>query len=33
MERAAKIYEMGLNSNVKDKGEIQDRLRELEKMD
>lgn len=33
MEKAAKIYEMGLNSNVKDKEDLQDRLRELEKKD
>jgi hypothetical protein len=30
-ERAVKIYRMGLDSDVKDKGDIEDRLRELEK--
>ncbi len=32
-ERAAKTYRMGLNSNVKDKEDLQDRLRELENKD
>jgi hypothetical protein len=32
-ERAERIYKMGLNSNVKDKGDILDRLKDLEKED